>query len=147
MEEQEKDTTITAAATTTVDANRQPADSAANPIADSVAVETVDKVADAVETVDADAVEKPKPVAETPSLFEEVEQQQEQQPTTPSAAEIEAMIAEAEQRGYLRGRNENIEQLMQRPGMLERASVEQIAAANADSPMILTREHISIWDR
>lgn len=146
MEEQEKDTTITAA-TTTVEANQQPADSAANPIADNVAVETVDKVADAVETVDADAAEKPKPVAETPSLFEEQEQQQEQQPTTPSAAEIEAMIAEAEQRGYLRGRNENIEQLMQRPGMLERASVEQIAAANADSPMILTREHISIWDK
>jgi DNA-directed RNA polymerase specialized sigma54-like protein len=147
MEEQEKNTTITAATTATVEANRQPAESSANPIADNVAVETVDKVADAVETVDADAAEKPKPVAETPSLFEEVEQQQEQQPTTPSAAEIEAMIAEAEQRGYLRGRNENIEQLMQRPGMLERASVEQIAAANADSPMILTREHISIWDR
>lgn len=32
-------------------------------------------------------------------------------------AEVEALIAEAEQRGYLRGRNEAAAEMMNRPGM------------------------------
>lgn len=64
--------------------------------------------------------------------------------------DIEARLAEAEQRGYLRGRNERIEALMKEPGIFERQPPAGVAAPelNSDSsPMILNNPRISIWDR
>ena len=45
----------------------------------------------------------------------ETEAAPEEAPAVPTPEEIEQMMAEAEQRGYLRGRNEQIEQLMEAP--------------------------------
>jgi hypothetical protein len=71
----------------------------------------------------------------------------------------EARLAEAENRGYLRGRNEKIEELMKEPAMFELQTASATEARSrsdwrdgadwqADSqPMILNNPHISIWDR
>ena len=58
-------------------------------------------------------------------------------------------LAEAEQRGYLRGRNESIEQLMREPAPLERPSAPLRPAAESgeSAPMILNNPRVSIWDR
>lgn len=50
---------------------------------------------------------------------------------------VEALVAEAERRGYLRGRNERIEQLMAQPGVWEEPDT---------GPSILNRPRRSIWD-
>lgn len=51
--------------------------------------------------------------------------------------DIEALVAEAERRGYLRGRNERIEELMAEPGVWEQPESQ---------PEILSRPRHSIWD-
>ena len=61
---------------------------------------------------------------------------------------VAEMVEEAEQRGYLRGRNESIEELMRRPGMFERVPdvrVDDVDQGNA--PEILSRRRVSIWER
>ncbi len=50
---------------------------------------------------------------------------------------IEALVAAAERRGYLRGRNERIEALMAEPGVWEE---------HTSGPAILNRPRRSIWD-
>lgn len=50
---------------------------------------------------------------------------------------VEALVSEAERRGYLRGRNERIEQLMAQPGVWEEPDTW---------PSILNRPRRSIWD-
>ena len=80
--------------------------------------------------------------------------------TTPDGpeivADIEARIAEAENRGYMRGRNERIAELMRQPALFERQTSPSardapggIAAdSQGDSlPMILNNPRVSIWDR
>lgn len=66
--------------------------------------------------------------------------------------DMEAMLAEAEQRGYMRGRNERIEELMNEPAPFARQSSPQRAAEPADppstsEPLILNNPRVSIWDR
>lgn len=62
------------------------------------------------------------------------------------AAEVEAKIAEAEHRGYLRGLNERAERLMQRPAPGE-ANIRQKAEYHTDDEvMILNNIRKSIWD-
>lgn len=62
------------------------------------------------------------------------------------AAEVEAKIAEAEHRGYLRGLNERAERLMQRPAPGE-ANIGQKAEYHTDDEvMILNNIRKSIWD-
>lgn len=63
-------------------------------------------------------------------------------------SEIEALVAEAEERGYLRGRNESIERLMRRPGILEQEPWQREAYIQPETePMILNNPRVSIWDR
>ena len=66
-------------------------------------------------------------------------------PAAFSAADVEA----AEQRGYLRGRNERIEELMREPSVFERqgAPAPSHDWQEDSSPMILNNPRISIWDR
>ncbi len=52
-------------------------------------------------------------------------------------ARVAALVAEAEHRGYLRGRNERIEQLMAQPGVWETPKQQ---------PPILSRMRRSVWD-
>lgn len=68
---------------------------------------------------------------------------------TKSAEEWEAMVAEAERRGYLRGRNESISELMKRPGMFERMpDVREVDEARVSREVdLLARERVSIWDK
>lgn len=70
--------------------------------------------------------------------------------------DIETRIAEAENRGYLRGRNERIAELMRQPALFERqtspSARDAPGAMAADSqgdsqPMILNNPRVSIWDR
>lgn len=51
--------------------------------------------------------------------------------------DIETLVAAAERRGYLRGRNERIEALMAEPGVWEE---------HTSGPAILNRPRRSIWD-
>lgn len=63
--------------------------------------------------------------------------------------DIADLLADAEQRGYLRGRNENIAQLMRRPGVFERMPDARSSAEHdaGSEIMVLTRERVSIWDK
>lgn len=80
--------------------------------------------------------------------------------STAVADDIEARLAEAENRGYMRGRNERIAELMREPALFERqaapsspagqsaASLCQGGDSAPDSqPMILNNPRVSIWDR
>lgn len=60
---------------------------------------------------------------------------------------LEQQLTEAEERGYRRGLNEQIEQKMQEPATWE-APVEQafLPATPDDSFQILANTHKSIWD-
>lgn len=55
-------------------------------------------------------------------------------------------LAEAEQRGYLRGRNERIEELMRAPAPLARSQAPATATTDSE-PMILSTPRVSIWDK
>lgn len=96
-----------------------------------------------------EAQEAAQEVAES-ALEEPVEETSADAETAPEAAEEEpdwqALIAEAEERGYLRGRNENIAQLMERPGVFERLGCEVREEAPTGGVEILSRERRSIWD-
>ena len=63
-----------------------------------------------------------------------------------TAAEMEAKIAEAEHRGYLRGLNERAERLMQRPTVGEANSEKKAEYHTDDEVMILNNIRKSIWD-
>lgn len=67
--------------------------------------------------------------------------------TAPEAPTVdEKALADAEQRGYLRGRNERIEELMRAPAPLSRRQAPTAAAADSE-PMILSTPRVSIWDK
>lgn len=69
---------------------------------------------------------------------------------------VDAMIADAENRGYLRGRNERISELMRQPAVYERQSAPTAAESGCmapdgdwtgeSRPMILNNPRVSIWD-
>lgn len=83
---------------------------------------------------------------ETPQPEEaETEAAPEEAPAAPTPEEIEQMVAEAEQRGYLRGRNEQIEQLMEAPTGYETETLGEGAHLKGE-PMILGNLKPSIWD-
>ena len=83
---------------------------------------------------------------ETPQAEEaETEAAPEEAPAAPTPEEIEQMVAEAEQRGYLRGRNEQIEQLMEAPTGYETEALGEGGPLQGE-PMILGNLKPSIWD-
>ncbi len=75
----------------------------------------------------------------------ETEAAPEEAPAGPTPEEIEQMMAEAEQRGYLRGRNEQIEQLMEAPTGYETETLGEGGHLQGE-PMILGNLKPSIWD-
>ncbi len=90
-----------------------------------------------------EASEQEKPATEAIDDIEE---------GSPLAAEkpsLEQLIAEAEQRGYLRGRNEKIEQLMSAPGLYERIDSPRATPTEASESNfeLLRHQRVSIWDR
>lgn len=68
--------------------------------------------------------------------------------SAPTPAEIEQMIALAEQRGYLRGCNEQIEQLMLRPAVFQPAvPAHPTDSANASpAERFLANIRPCVWD-
>lgn len=83
---------------------------------------------------------------ETPRPEEaETEAAPEETPAAPTPEEIERMVAEAEQRGYLRGRNEQIERLMEAPTGYETETLGETGYLQGE-PMILNSIRPSIWD-
>lgn len=93
---------------------------------------------------------EPEPAPEAVAASQEVQ---------PDPAAIEALTAEAERRGYLRGRNERIAELMREPAVYERQTSPVGTTAAPDNlpsqsdwqgnshPMILNNPRVSIWDR
>lgn len=75
----------------------------------------------------------------------ETEAAPEEAPAVPTPEEIEQMMAEAEQRGYLRGRNEQIEQLMEAPTGYETETLGEGGHLQGE-PMILGNLKPSIWN-
>ncbi len=65
-------------------------------------------------------------------------------PNEETLPDVEALIAEAEQRGYVRGRNEKIELEMQRPSMWNGDVPEE---GGAPQPPILNNMRQSVWER
>ena len=67
--------------------------------------------------------------------------------TLPESPDAEAALAEAEQRGYLRGRNERISIEMECPALWEDRNATAAASDIAsDGPMILSSTSRSVWD-
>ena len=58
------------------------------------------------------------------------------------ASVLAAAVAEAEMRGYMRGRNESIENLMKAP----EGVAEKMEEAASEPVEILSRSRVSIWD-
>lgn len=92
---------------------------------------------------DSEKPEKP----EKPEKLEKPENHE--KPGDPEGPDQETLIAEAELRGYLRGRNEAIERLMREPSTLERPTdpAPGVPSDPDSSPMILSNPRVSIWDR
>lgn len=68
-----------------------------------------------------------------------------------SAEEVARLVAEAEQRGYLRGLNENAREMMGRPALLENPRVRTVPEKDRDAcqtfaSRFLTRLPRGVWD-
>lgn len=68
-----------------------------------------------------------------------------------SVEEVARLVAEAEQRGYLRGLNENAREMMRRPALLENPRVRTAPEKDRDTcqtfaSCFLTRLPRGVWD-
>lgn len=70
----------------------------------------------------------------------------EEQTPAAGAPSLEQQIAEAEERGYRRGLNEQIAAKMNEPGMWESASRDAAPEAAAEGFRILDSRRKSIWE-
>lgn len=106
------------------------------------------ETAKTTETTATDAPPSEEAAAETPESIPAEEAAPETAgETAPEVPTVdEKALAEAEQRGYLRGRNERIEELMRAPAPLSRRQAPTAAAADSE-PMILSTPRVSIWDK
>ncbi|WP_290453428.1 hypothetical protein [uncultured Muribaculum sp.] len=59
------------------------------------------------------------------------------------AGEVDKLIAEAEQRGYLRGRNEAAQNFISQPALFEEVRAE---SQPVQSSPLLSSRRVSIWD-
>lgn len=89
---------------------------------------------------------EPEATEEAPAPAEAPESHESKE--TPEAPDIEALLAEAEQRGYLRGRNEAIEASMHTPALLENSRLTRARALEAPDPasLFLSRIRPGVWD-
>lgn len=109
-----------------------------------------------VEEVAPQAVPEPAPESEpveAPLESPTIEPQAEPTPEAITPDDLARAVAEAEQRGYLRGRNESISQSMRRNGIWEQPHHSEDATQPApssadgdDDPVLLRRIRPSIWD-
>ncbi len=64
---------------------------------------------------------------------------------TVHSADVERLIAEAEERGYKRGRNENIAQLMEQPASVD-PELNGLPSGGEAEVLILANIRPSVWD-
>jgi hypothetical protein len=111
-----------------------------NPVIENLA----EQVAVPAENLETPETAKQLDDAETTEVCDD-----DQQPTV-TQEQLERLVAEAEERGYLRGRNESIAELMKRPGMFERADADSMSdsadSAGSSEVMILNNLRPSVWD-
>lgn len=97
-----------------------------------------------------ETAETPQPMADTrsdmPVETETAAQPEETDQSTPPPSDLEAMLAEAEHRGYLRGRNEQITLAMQAPALWHEGPAMQPDSDAEPQPAILANMRPSIWD-
>lgn len=98
------------------------------------------------EEIQPETTPEPEATEEAPAPAEAPESHE--SPETPKAPDIEALLAEAEQRGYLRGRNEAIEASMHTPALLENSRLTRARALEAPDPasLFLSRIRPGVWD-
>lgn len=66
--------------------------------------------------------------------------------SAPDEAEIQRLLAEAEQRGYMRGRNEAIENLMQAPALFESTAAPAADSTPNPADGFLSGLRPGVWD-
>lgn len=82
-------------------------------------------------------------IIENPENYEEVIAENDEE----NSLDIDALIAEAEQRGYLRGLNERAEKQLQRPSVGSAPEQERREyTAENNEVMILNNIRKSVWD-
>lgn len=102
-------------------------------------------------TASASQTTETAPAQETPAQGAQAQGAPAEKPT-----DMATQLAEAEMKGYLRGRNERIEELMREPAMYERQTApaatpdgepsEESSRGSRSEPMILNNRRVSIWD-
>ncbi|MDE6448565.1 MAG: hypothetical protein K2L41_00620 [Muribaculaceae bacterium] len=80
-----------------------------------------------------------------PETIREPESETTQDVEAPRGAELERLIAEAEERGYRRGRNESISRLMEHPARVD-PELDNMPGAGEPEILILANIRPSIWD-
>ena len=98
------------------------------------------------EEIQPETTPEPEATEEAPAPAEAPESHESKE--TPEAPDIEALLAEAEQRGYLRGRNEAIEASMHTPALLENSRLTRARALEDPDPasLFLSRIRPGVWD-
>ena len=98
------------------------------------------------EEIQPETTPEPEATEEAPAPAEAPESHESKE--TPEAPDIEALLAEAEQRGYLRGRNEAIEASMHTPALLENSRLTRARALEAPDPasLFLSLIRPGVWD-
>ncbi len=71
---------------------------------------------------------------------------QQPEPAAPDNAELQRLLAEAEQRGYMRGRNEAIENLMQAPALFESTAAPTTDSTANPADGFLSGLRPGVWD-
>lgn len=61
--------------------------------------------------------------------------------------DIERLISEAEQRGYIRGLNEQAARLFDRPAIGQQPEIAPAPIGTDSEVMILNRSKVSVWNR
>ncbi len=102
----------------------------------------------------AEELDNPANIPEEESFEETLEENLEnihEEPTAaagsaPDEEEVARLVAEAEQRGYLRGRNEKIAMEMRSPSLWETIRDDDQPDDDAEPPAILRYLRPSVWD-
>lgn len=69
------------------------------------------------------------------------------EPETEPQPDIGSLISEAEQRGYMRGLNEQAARLFDRPAIGQQPEIAPAPIGTDSEVMILNRSKVSVWNR
>lgn len=92
-------------------------------------------------TDDTPATDENIPGDNTPADVSDTELEPEPQP------DIGRLISEAEQRGYMRGLNEQAARLFDRPAIGQQPEIAPAPTGTDSEVMILNRSKVSVWNR